>query len=206
MSQSSFLISSILTYDDATTLTFGYFRKHHFFEYNIKTDHFIDIISKYIIPNTIRLDVLLLGAGGSGRSTILKQMDKIYNKTISENKLTDSKHYIKQMVLEDIYDLSKVNIILRTKINECKLIDNKFNESTLQTFAKLKKNQIEHISLTKQLSNNILNLWNDPGMQITFNIRKRGHIMDNTHYFFEKIIQIADNNYKPTFDDYVCIL
>ena len=93
---------------------------------------------------------------------------------------------------------------MREKINECKL-QNEMSEEVVQKFAELRKNQIEHIPLTPELAKDISNLWQDAGMQCTFEIRRRGHIMDNTPYFFERIHDIAKATYKTTFDDYVCV-
>ena len=106
--------------------------------------------------------------------------------------------------MEDIYDLSKTNLVLRAKIDECKL-QKETSEAVVQRFAELRKNQIEHIGLTPELAKDISILWNDPGMQCTFEIRRRGHIMDNTPYFFERIDEIAKQSYRTTFDDYVSL-
>ena len=105
--------------------------------------------------------------------------------------------------MEDIYDLSKTNLVLRQRLDDCKL-ESETSEEVVQKFAELRKNQIEQIPLTPDLAKDISILWNDRGMKSTFDIRRRGHIMDNTPYFFDRIHEIAKPSYRTTFDDYVC--
>ncbi|ETO14476.1 hypothetical protein RFI_22891 [Reticulomyxa filosa] len=40
-------------------------------------------------------------------------------------------------------------------------------------------------------------------MQRTFAIRSKAHVMDNTPYFFDKVLEIASPRYKANFDDHV---
>jgi len=46
-------------------------------------------------------------------------------------------------------------------------------------------------------------LWKDSGIKKTFESKKVFADMDNTPYFFERVQQYAQPNYKTTFEDYV---
>merc|ERR550525_1834508 len=69
------------------------------------------------------ISLLLLGPGGSGKSTVLKQMEKIYCGQIKDKMLKDAAQYIRSNILEDIHDLATQNAILLEAHPECKLSD-----------------------------------------------------------------------------------
>lgn len=62
------------------------------------------------------------------------------------------------------------------------------------------------LRLSRQLAMEIYALWKDEAMQNTFKQAKKLTIMDdNTKYFLDKVLQIVDEDYMTTFDDYVRI-
>ena len=147
------------------------------------------------------ISLLLLGPGGSGKSTVFKQMERIYQGPIQNRILKDAAQYIRQNILEDIYDLATYNRILSASDPECELGEEAQEICTM--IASLKGGHLEETSLDTELAKQILILWNDKGLQNTYRIRKRSHIMDNAPYFFENINRIADPKYKTNFEDYV---
>ncbi len=67
------------------------------------------------------ISLLLLGPGGSGKSTVLKQMEKIYRGQVQNKILKDVAQYIRQNILEYIYDLATQDAILKALHPECQL-------------------------------------------------------------------------------------
>lgn len=59
--------------------------------------------------------------------------------------------------------------------------------------------------LTPGIAQIIKRLWADPAMKNTWRNRRRSNIIDNTPYLFDKVIEIADENYVMPFDDFVLI-
>eukprot|EP01084_Bolivina_argentea_P143576 252071_1 len=143
------------------------------------------------------ISLLFLGPANSGKSTIVKQLQKIYG-SLSTKLLKQSSDYIKRNILKNIHDLAKKNQILQVDVAECKL--NKQSQEICVTIASL---DLDTATLTTQLAKNIDILWNDSGLQQTFTIYKKSHAMDNAEYFFEHMHRIVEPNYEVTFEDYV---
>mmetsp|Transcript_4454 Transcript_4454/g.3894 ORF Transcript_4454/g.3894 Transcript_4454/m.3894 type:complete len:383 (-) Transcript_4454:91-1239(-) len=151
--------------------------------------------------NNKTISLLLLGPGGSGKSTVLKQMEKIYRGSVQNKILKDAAQYIRQNILEDIYDLATQNAILKASHPECQLSEQ--SQEICTRIASLKGGHLEETELTPDLAKSIMILWKDKGLQETYNIRKRSHIMDNAPYFFSNIDRISNQNYTTNFEDYV---
>ena len=79
-------------------------------------DKYLEELQK---KNDKTMSFLLLGPGGSGKSTIVKQLEKIYRGTIQDRILKHEKRYIQHTILEDIYELSTRNKLLTTSYPEC---------------------------------------------------------------------------------------
>jgi hypothetical protein len=59
--------------------------------------------------------------------------------------------------------------------------------------------------LTESMVNKINELWSDPAMKNTWRNRRRSHVMDNTPYFFDNMLQILSDGFELTFEEYVLI-
>eukprot|EP01083_Nonionella_stella_P110940 325027_1 len=46
-------------------------------------------------------------------------------------------------------------------------------------------------------------LWADPGIKETFRLRYKYHLQENVHYFLDNVVDIAQEEYTPGFDDYM---
>eukprot|EP01083_Nonionella_stella_P288034 980375_1 len=168
------------------------------------------IIAKESKLESTTMAMLLLGAGGSGKTTVFKQMDKLYNGDIDEKQLELAREDIYRNILVDIYDLSKYNIKLNSsdtdddyRLSTHELIDICHRISTWPNHFILED---PYKKLTTSLAVEIDKLWKDKAMKLTWDKRRNSHIMDNTPYFFDKIIDIVveqRQNYLPTFDDFV---
>jgi len=163
-------------------------------------------ISRYMQQHSLAdaktISLLLLGPGGSGKSTVLKQMEKIYRGAVSARMLKDAAHYIRCNILEDMFDLASQNQILVARGHfECQL--GEAAQEICARVAMLRGGHLSETRLTPALAQQLCVLWADAGLQATFNIRRTHHIMDNTPYFMAAIARIASPKYTTSFEDYV---
>jgi len=145
------------------------------------------------------LDILLLGAGGSGKTTVFKQMQKLFHGFIDEKEMEFALDDIRENIMVDMIDLCKYNMDKghTTKIESCEL------REICSRIASLNSIDQPNSLLTKSLSKEIYLLWSSPSIKETWELRKKSHIMDNTPYFLNKVQDIANDGYIVTFDDYV---
>lgn len=107
-----------------------------------------------------------------------------------------------QNILENVYNLSKENIVLSSDIGECEL-EREESKMIVQQFSGLTISQIEEMTLTPELGKKISLWWNDSGIKATFE-RKKIHDPQNMRYFFERVNVISEKSYRATWEDYVC--
>ncbi|KJE92259.1 guanine nucleotide-binding protein G(I) alpha subunit [Capsaspora owczarzaki ATCC 30864] len=138
--------------------------------------------------------LLLLGAGESGKSTIVKQM-----KIIHENGYTS--HECDQFK----------TIVFNNTINSMQVILQAM-ESLGISFAneELKKDassilglgaDLESVTLTKQLAESIKRLWVDSGVLACFDRSREYQLNDSAKYYFDSIDRIAAADYVPNEQD-----
>eukprot|EP00485_Elphidium_margaritaceum_P012172 CAMPEP_0202706766 /NCGR_PEP_ID=MMETSP1385-20130828/19142_1 /ASSEMBLY_ACC=CAM_ASM_000861 /TAXON_ID=933848 /ORGANISM="Elphidium margaritaceum" /LENGTH=447 /DNA_ID=CAMNT_0049365309 /DNA_START=36 /DNA_END=1379 /DNA_ORIENTATION=+ len=168
--------------------------------------------SQIAMSKTLRL--LLLGAGGSGKSTVFKQMEKLYRGKDDEKQLEAAKEDIYRNIITDIYDLCKHNVKLNSMGAgaQYKLSSDALTEKCLRisnwTFQYIWDDPLGR--LTRDLALEIDALWRENAMRLTWQERKQSHVMDNTPYFFDKILDIVPDakdattaSYRASFDDFV---
>jgi len=151
------------------------------------------------------VSLLLLGAGGSGKSTVLKQMTKIYSGDIDEKEMQDVTHFIRQNVLEDIYDICRQSVAFQGSVDQDRFhVKPDEKEHALRAkMADFEGANLDNIAFTPQLASEIDCLWCHKAIEATFQVRSKSHIMDNTPYFMKKVAEIAKDDYVPSFEDYV---
>lgn len=138
--------------------------------------------------------LLLLGAGESGKSTILKQMRLIYTK---EGFSKQEKEEWRCIIFNNILDG------LRTIVNAMEEFDFQFhNKSTLQKLPlilQIRDMGPDDTSLIKHLSV-IKTVWIDPGFQEAVD-SNRFSLSDNLRYFFSQLDRLFSKDFIPTDQD-----
>ena len=164
------------------------------------------ITAQQKLENTT-INMLLLGAGGSGKSTVLKQMEKLHSHKYEneEKALYNAINEVHKNITLDIFDLCKYYYQLKQKDTQQSI---RFESSDIENLAikiATTHDPIHNNRLTKEFANDIELLWNTKTMKTVYDIRKKSHIMDNTPYFFDNVQHFANPNCVVTFDDFVRI-
>ena len=152
------------------------------------------------------MSMLLLGAGGSGKSTVLKQMERIHR--AREGVPAETRDQLWANIQSDMHDLCRQYLVLKQS-EEALALDSSDCENLAIQMATTQGGVGSELLLTPDylplFAEQVATLWAAPAMQRVFEIRRKSHIMDNTPYFMQRVRQYADPGYDVTFDDYVRI-
>lgn len=137
------------------------------------------------------LKILLLGAGESGKSTIAKQFKIINVGNYSEEELSEWRG-----ALVDNAVLSMVTLIHAAEALKIPL-----SPENMPRANRLKSVGIDDVDLTDELTQDMVSLWADTGIQLAFSRRNEFQLSDNTQYCLDNISKFAQPNYLPTQED-----
>lgn len=134
--------------------------------------------------------LLLLGAGGSGKSTLFKQMITIYGKGFSE---AERKNYI---------PIVHNNLILSMK-TLCEMSNTYGEVSCPASKAAVLAAKEEEDQVDEVLGQHMKTLWADAGIQATYDKRSKFQLGDSAAYFFERLddIMTMKEDFIPTEHD-----
>jgi len=136
--------------------------------------------------------LLLLGAGGSGKSTLFKQMISIYGKGFSD---ADRAGYAK-IISENIITAMK------TLCQQAQMMGFPVDAAAqAKDFMELEFKDRGSIKITKLHAALVRTLWNDPGIKRTFEKQSNFQLVDSAQYFFERVDEVATDGYTPTDQD-----
>ncbi|KAI7862109.1 guanine nucleotide binding protein, alpha subunit [Spinellus fusiger] len=141
-----------------------------------------------------QVKMLLLGAGESGKSTILKQMKLIHDGGYT---IVERKAY-KKIIFSNI--LQSMQKILKTMKSNGVWLNNAVNWN----YAALITELSPHIT-EKEFSSDIIMaikiLWDDPNLQTTYRSNRGSELSSCSNYFFYSIDRIGSAKYIPTDQD-----
>lgn len=142
------------------------------------------------------IKLLLLGAGESGKSTIFKQMKKLYGAEPSPDEMT--------MVTTHVRD----NILTFMK----SLVDASAELAPEASFTDAHKATMDAVSmasapnqLTVALAKQIKDLWMSPAMQTVWADRDKFQIIESHTTFVERAEEIASDSYTASFEDMLLV-
>lgn len=149
--------------------------------------------------DTEAIKLLFLGAGESGKSTMLKQMKIIHAKENEEAfSLEDRQSYIPLIhsnVIQSTKTLLKGSDVLHKHERPTRISPQ--NEDARRVVEELKFDDV----LSPQLVDIIKRLWSDPGIRATYEQKSSLQLSDSTAYFYERIDEMIRNHYLPTNQD-----
>ncbi|KAJ3446385.1 guanine nucleotide-binding protein g(o) subunit alpha [Anaeramoeba flamelloides] len=158
------------------------------FQYNYKIEKKLKQVE---VDQANQINLLLLGTGDSGKSTIVNQMRILYNNGFTQKQ----RIYYHDVINSNIIENMKVLIFAidslqlgelkgESKTIADKILDIKFN-----------------FDLSPKLAEELTTLWNDKLIQSVYQKRNKFHIPESMNYYYNKLKTIADPNYLPSDED-----
>jgi len=151
--------------------------------------------------NMAQVKLLLLGAGESGKTTVLKQMQIIYGKGFSEHEL---KTLWAPRLNENVITAMKAICEAATDLGLEDQIQDKaaFEQFTGNDaiYGMGGSSLADGVSLV-EVGPVIKALWEDPGIQAAWARRSEYQVIESHVRYFENIDQLMQPNYLPTQDD-----
>lgn len=149
--------------------------------------------------NGKELKVLLLGAGESGKSTVLQQLKILHQNGFSEQEI---KEYI-PLIYQNLLEIGRNLIQARTRFNvnlepECELTQQDLSRTVSYEMPNNYTGQFP-----EDIAGVISTLWALPSTQDLVNgpNASKFYLMDSTPYFMENFTRITSPNYRPTQQD-----
>ena len=143
-------------------------------------------------PNEVSL--LLLGAGQSGKSTIIKQMQIIHEEGFTLSEKISYKPIVHSNTIQSLLAIFQAMEKLEVKFAELsRLEDHKAFTETV--------GNNEEQDLTYGLGEIMSRLWGDTGVQVCFMRSREYQLNDSAGYFLNSLRRISDQHYIPTEKD-----
>eukprot|EP00079_Xenopus_tropicalis_P026148 XP_012819842.1 PREDICTED: guanine nucleotide-binding protein G(olf) subunit alpha isoform X1 [Xenopus tropicalis] len=139
--------------------------------------------------------LLLLGAGESGKSTIVKQMRILhvngFNSEEKKQKIQDIRKNVKDAIVTIVSAMS-------TLIPPVSLAnpENQFRVDYIKSIAPL-----SDFDYTQEFFDHAQKLWDDDGVKACFERSNEYQLIDCAQYFLERIDHVRQNDYTPTDQD-----
>jgi len=138
--------------------------------------------------------LLLLGAGESGKSTIVKQMKIIHENGYSPEDCAQYKAVVYSNTLQSMIAIVKAMGNLKVSFfNQDRAADAR------QLFALAAT--LEDGEMTVELGACMMRLWEDDGVQECFNRSREYQLNDSAQYFLENLSRLTARDYVPSQED-----
>lgn len=138
--------------------------------------------------------LLLLGPGGSGKSTFFKQMTVLYGEGLRPS---DREHYKSTIFGNVIQSMQE----LLLQLDERAESDQKFCIETKNQVHKKVIQGLLYYELTPSVAERIAVLWKDPAVQRVYALRDMFQLPDAAAFYLNKVTKLAAKDYLPTEDD-----
>ncbi|KAF6732978.1 Guanine nucleotide-binding protein G(i) subunit alpha-2 [Oryzias melastigma] len=139
--------------------------------------------------------LLLLGAGESGKSTIVKQMKIIHEDGYSEDECKQYRAVVYSNTVQSIMAIIKAMTFLHLAY------ENPEREEDAKTLFKMAGEAEERGALPEEMANIIKELWADAGIQNCFTRAREYQLNDSAAYYLNDLERISKPDYIPTQQD-----
>ncbi|KAJ3291391.1 Guanine nucleotide-binding protein alpha-2 subunit [Borealophlyctis nickersoniae] len=140
--------------------------------------------------------ILLLGAGESGKSTIVKQMKIIHQNGYTQQDAIGFRPTIYKNTIESIH---AVITAIRTTFGLS--FENPENEAVAQRLMAIRVQYDDAFRITPEVAEAIHAIFNDPTTTIAIDRSNEYYLLDSAPYFFSEIQRIGSPDYIPSEQD-----
>jgi len=148
------------------------------------------------------IKLLFLGAGGSGKSTLFRQLRLLHGNGLQLEERANYRSSIYLNIVEGMKNLLEGNVLFNSgeesDSEDVGLSDVAMCEEKLADFI---KRVDDGALITQECADYFKRAWNDKGMQETWRYRSKLQLQDSLKYFIENIDRIAMEDYIPSKDD-----
>ncbi|CAM9353694.1 unnamed protein product [Chrysoparadoxa australica] len=137
--------------------------------------------------------VLLLGAGESGKSTVLKQVKMIYRGGMGKKDKDICMTAIRKNAIESMQTILGAMDSMGGKLANPALEEAKQRTQALE----------EDCEFSYAIADDILVLWEDEGVKEIYNARGSYWLLDGAAYYFDNVSRMADPEYEPSEEDVI---
>lgn len=160
--------------------------------------------------------LLLLGAGGSGKSTFFKQLRNIHGTGITQSERASVyREIVYSNIITSMKTLiheNRVGTKAASEMDQIAIERTSYSDQETKWEKILPENEDyakfieefeeeEFSSAPEKVRDAIETLWQDKGIKSTWDQRSKFQIQDSASYFFESIDRICTPDYVPTSDD-----
>lgn len=139
--------------------------------------------------------LLLLGAGESGKSTIVKQMKIIHDNGFTEDDLLRFKPVIFSNTIMSLVTMLRAMDKLRIQFDEkARMVDARMVYDVAQSGN-------DTSPFPADLTEAMKRLWADSGIRDCFSRSREYQLNDSTKYYLDSLDRLSEANYKPTYQD-----
>lgn len=142
--------------------------------------------------------LLLLGAGESGKSTIVKQIKFIHESYFTKAECLEYKPVVHDNTIQSLIAIIKGMSKLGISLDDPSKIDDVtyFVETVISS-----ENEQKMPVLTRDLAQSMQNLWLDKGVQRCFLRSNEFQLNDSAGYFLDSLPRISEPDYIPSLQD-----
>ena len=153
-------------------------------EYKLKSDREIANLNK----------ILMLGAGQSGKSTVVKQMRIIHGAGYSEAERMEFRTTVHLNAIQGLENILQAREELQIDFEHEKTY------SYAQSFFKMKESSLKN-GINHEMANLMMSLWMDNGVKKCFARSSEYQLSDSVGYFLNNLMRLCEPNYIPNQHD-----
>ena len=150
------------------------------------------LISKEDEKRVVKL--LLLGAGESGKSTIVKQMRIIHGNGYSRDECQAYKNVVYSNTIESMFAILNAMKTLLIEFADCSRLDD------VERLAEMTRKPTER-QITLIIGEIMTRLWSDKGLQRCVSRSREFQLNDSAEYYLNELSRLSEPDYVPTEQD-----